>query len=350
MTEVTIPDNPGRGRPPKSYFQKRRQFAEDLKKINKGLDFKASARGWAYLLEDIGEISKGQFDYVERLINKCREKGELPIDFVARDEAREFGCVENLIWDSHRHYVTSLGHHLLEGDWYDISFWKTQDYYLQLLVEKIDLKNLFKPICEKYNIPVATSKGWSPKLQRVHMIKRFHEWLQNGKQPVLLYCGDFDPVGMLISDKLVDNLEDLKKCDFGEIPLTDHDVEEVADSIIIDRFGLDYSFIQKEGLTWIENLETGSGKNLADPSHEDHDKDYVQNWLKKYGAKKVEANALVTRPKKGRDLLQSTIEKYLGKDPEKKYEKNLEMERNKVKDSLTQLGLKEPLERAVEVI
>lgn len=103
-------------------------------------------------------------------------------------------------------------------------------------------------------------------------------------------------------------------------------------------------------MTWIDNLETGSGKDLADPSHEGYDKDYVQNWLKKYGSRKVEANALVTRPKKGRELLQSTIEKYLGKNPEEKYEGELERKRIELKGILSQHGLRRPLEELVEVI
>lgn len=154
----------------------------------------------------------------------------------------------DVLWSSPNEYVRGLGYHLLEGDWYDISFWETQDYYLQLLVEKVDLKNLFKPICEKYNIPVATSKGWAPKLQRIHMIERFNEWLKRGKQPVLFYCGDFDPVGKLISDKLLDNLGDLKFCDFGDISLTKADVEAVTDNLTIDRFRPRTRFYQEREL------------------------------------------------------------------------------------------------------
>src|SRR5262249_62249740 len=83
---------------------------------------------------------------------------------------------------------------------------------------------------------------------------------------------------------------------------------------IIDRFGLDYEFIEANGLTWIDNLETGSGGNLADPKHPDHFKDYVQSYLQRFGVRKVEANALVAAPEAGRELYRQAILKYIPHD------------------------------------
>ena len=44
-------------------------------------------------------------------------------------------------------------------------------------------------------------------------------------------------------------------------------------------------------LTWIDNLETASGGRLDDPGHPDHKKFYVQDYLARFGARKVEARA-----------------------------------------------------------
>jgi hypothetical protein len=97
------------------------------------------------------------------------------------------------------------------------------------------------------------------------MMRRFRNWEARRKQCVLLYCGDHDPGGLQISDFLHANLAELEKA-VGWSP----------DKLIIDRFGLDYDFIEANGLTWIDNLETGSGKSLADPKHPDHLKPYVK--------------------------------------------------------------------------
>jgi hypothetical protein len=53
---------------------------------------------------------------------------------------------------------------------------------------------------------------------------------------------------------------------------------------------------------------------LADPDHEDHNKPYVQDYLRQFGARKVEANALVVRPEAGRQLCLDAIRRYIPDD------------------------------------
>lgn len=62
------------------------KFAEELKEISDRVGFKQPARGWCYQLEVAGLITKAEFDKVEHLINACRKKGVLPIDFPARSK------------------------------------------------------------------------------------------------------------------------------------------------------------------------------------------------------------------------------------------------------------------------
>ena len=40
------------------------------------------------------------------------------------------------------------------------SFWEDKAYYLQMLTEKIDLKELFKSVCARFHIPIANAGGW----------------------------------------------------------------------------------------------------------------------------------------------------------------------------------------------
>jgi hypothetical protein len=131
-------------------------------------------------------------------------------------------------------------------------------------------------------------------------MRRFAEWEAKGKTCVLLYCGDHDPGGLHISDRLLSNLADL------EAP-----VGWSPKDLLIDRFGLDYDFIEAQGLTWIDNLATAKGEYpLNDPHHRDHTKPYVQAYLRRFGVRKVEANALVVRPEGGRELCRQAILRY----------------------------------------
>jgi hypothetical protein len=85
-------------------------------------------------------------------------------------------------------------------------------------------------------------------------------------------------------------------------------------NLIIDRVGLNYDFIKENNLLWIENLMTSSGKDLSSPTHSRHNSEYVQDYIKKYGVRKCEANALLRVPDKARALCENAIVKYLGKD------------------------------------
>ena len=87
-----------------------------------------------------------------------------------------------------------------------------------------------------------------------------------------------------------------------------------VENLLIRRFGLNTDFIEEHHLLWIDGLETSSGKDLADPSHRDHTKPHVQNYLAVHGARKVEANALVTRPKAARQLIEGVLDQWIAAD------------------------------------
>jgi len=233
-------------------------FASELMDKTKIIGFKPSARGWGYILEQENHVTKDEFDTVERFINDCREKGILPLDFVAEEEARAFSGVEIPDHRSPGKYLRScLNVPLQAEEHYGLDWWDGEQYYLQMVVEKIDLRTLFTPVCEEYHIPIANSKGWSSLLQRAEYARRFREAEQRGLKSVLLYCGDHDPPGLRISEFLRGNLTSISSGKWEDgTPGYD------PSNLIIDRFGLNRDFIDKHGLTWIDNLITGSGRDL----------------------------------------------------------------------------------------
>jgi hypothetical protein len=194
-----------------------------------------------------------------------------------------------------------------------------------MLVEKVDLKALFAPVCAEFCIPIANAGGWVDINTRAAVMQRFEHWEAAGKRCVLLWCGDHDPGGLNISATIRSNFDDLAEA-VGWWP----------DELAIDRFGLNFDFIDRFGLTWIDNLETASGKRLDDPKHADHNKPYVQNYLKQFGARKVEANALVVRPREGRALCRQAILKYVPETAPEAYARKLAAEREIVRQTLRQ--------------
>jgi hypothetical protein len=291
------------------------------------LDFSVSSRGWGYLLEDHG-IDKSQFDAVEKLINDCRKDALFPLDICACDEKRAAENLEEPDSETPEEYARVYAKIAAESwqHYLPISFWDFQDYYLEEAVEKIDLRELFTKECAEYHVPIWNAAGWSDLNSRAAVLERFRKHAEKGRKCVLLYCGDHDPAGLLISETIRKNLKDMSRAVgwwFAE-----------EDQLIIDQFGLNFDFIQAHRLTWIDGLITGSGEDLANPRHPDHFKPYVQDYLKKYGARKVEANALVARHEAGRRLCREAIEKYIDPDGVKRYEKALRRERLKAKKEL----------------
>jgi hypothetical protein len=57
----------------------------------------------------------------------------------------------------------------------------------------------------------------------------------------------------------------------------------------------------------------------------------VQDYLRKFGARKVEANTLVVRPEQGRQLCREAIIKYIDQDGVDQYESALDEAREEVK-------------------
>jgi hypothetical protein len=319
---LTLPPPPGRGRKSAARAEADRDWLQDfaghLREIRSTLDFRPGKRGWCYLLEEYG-LNKGEFDRAEELIDRCRKTGLLPVNFTAEDINRKAENLEDPDDPDPASYtadrVELLLNHIING--YDPgSFWNFQEVYIEMMVEKIDLRELFGPICKEYHVPIFNARGWSDINSRVAMMRRFrrHE-VRGDRRCVLLLGGDFDPSGFLITDRTRGNLAELENAvveirDGREVPI-DWDPGKLT----IDRFCLNIDFIRRHRrprpLTWVDNLQTSSGKDLASPSHPDHKKPYVQDYLRQYGARKVEANALVTCPDAARDLCRQAIEKYL---------------------------------------
>lgn len=318
-------------------------FADHLQDMSAQIGFKVSSRGWCYLLENSRVINKDQFDRVENAINNCRRLGLLPVDFVAEEDARKFAGVEvpteGDVSDTLKRilrYVYKDGHWSHTPDW-----WDGEEYYIQMVVEKIDLKTLFEPICDEYHIPIANSKGWSSILQRAEYARRFREAEERGLQCVLLYCGDHDPDGLRISDTLRANLEQV-----ADVCWEDGCVGYDPRNLEIRRFGLNYDFIVANDYIWIDNLITGSGKNLASPLHPNHRLPYVREYLATIGERKCEANAIVTTPDAARELAREVIERVIGSEATERFA----VKRETVKAEYELLLKKWKLKAAIEKV
>ncbi len=324
-----------RGKPTQAKNDKYNQdlniFAQALIAFQKNVDFKISGRGWCYQLETFNAIDKSQFDDAEKIINVCRKNGLLPIDFTASDTRRAAklivytdGEVEDTLDAWRESMMDSVGNYTPEllSDQTGI--------YIEVLVEKVDLVGLFTPVCKEYQIPISNISGWSDINSRAALLRRCNKKANRGKEVHILYCGDFDPGGLQISKTFMKNLNDLQDAT-GTDPSFIH----------FHRFGLNYEYIIENDLVWTDNLTTGSKvKNalpLDNPRHKNHNDAHVQDYIQKYGVRKVEANALLKDIAMARQLLRDEINKYITENELDEYEDSLIESRNDLKKSFEKL-------------
>lgn len=293
------------------------------------------------------------------MINRCRKEGLLPVDLTAEESARGFKEVHEPSDETPKEHLRrwiEYGYRC-EG-WYEPNWWKDESYYIQMVVEKIDLVTLFQPICKKYHIPIANAKGWSSILQRAEYARRFKDAEDMGLQCVLLYCGDHDPDGLRISHTLRKNIEDIRKIRWGD-GKNGYDPKD----LIIDRFGLNYDFIKANKMTWIDNLVTGGGylaevingkivrgKTKNGRPHPNWELSYLQDYLKKIGVRKCEANALVTAPKAGRVLCEEAIVKYVGEGALDRFQKHKDEATAKIMAVKNRSGIDELIEEILDIL
>jgi len=161
--------------------------------------------------------------------------------------------------------------------------------------------------------------GWADLNVRYAMLIRFYKHWSAGRQIILGYCGDHDPGGLNISDWLRSNLFDIGGAVARYLNVSTEHSERMISELVIERFGLNADFINQPGLIWIDNLETSSGVDLANRNHPDHHKAYVQNYLRLFGRRKCEANALVINPTAGRNLCADWILQHIPAEAVNRY-------------------------------
>lgn len=87
--------------------------------------------------------------------------------------------------------------------------WENQPYYPEVFIEKKALEGVFYKPCKRYGIALGACKGY-PSLTFLHDAAiRFRAAAMDGKIPIILYFGDYDPSGEDIPRALKENIINL---------------------------------------------------------------------------------------------------------------------------------------------
>lgn len=288
----------------------RRRMGEAIERLSADSGYKFGPRGWAYFAEGLGLITKGEFARFEKLLTDMRKDGELDPDVIEPDSSRmattvgDFDASDRDPEDYARWAVDDIGERLKSWSraFHRTGYWDDLDYYVEMIVEKKDLVQIFRTTADRYNVRITNGKGDTDIHTRLAMLKRFRDHTLAGRRCILLAIGDHDPKGLHIVQGLqrtIMSCANLKGLDW---PYPEFEVVNI---------GLTEEQIDDLDLMKIGNLETGGGRDLSDPGHPDHSKPYVQDYIARFGVWKCEANALVGHPRKAQGLLESSINQFI---------------------------------------
>ncbi len=133
------------------------------------------------------------------VVTRMRSDGQIPWDWFI-DETRPSNCAN--MWDGPQEYVEWELQRLFED--YRRDLLKSQPYHYEVLLEKLGLRHILKPVCDRYGMRLTIGRGYSSSDVAYRMAERFR---RSGKERlVLLVMSDHDPDGLFLGDSVGNNL------------------------------------------------------------------------------------------------------------------------------------------------
>jgi hypothetical protein len=154
-----------------------RDIAEAMQPITgRGVGYKLFTRGLT------SSMSRSEVARVYRLLLIAREQGIIPWEWIV-DETRELERVPT--WDDPEQYARTVARS------YRRDFWNQQPHRVQVWSEKGTVRGVLAPVLNQYAVGFLPVGGFSSGT-KAHDIAEDDD----GRVLIVLYVGDFDPLGM----------------------------------------------------------------------------------------------------------------------------------------------------------
>ena len=186
-------------------------------------------RGLHYQLVSIGMTNSIQ--HYKRVVNamiKARRQGLIAYEKFSDNDREMIGKTkadETILEDE-----IEYGKNAIESwmKYYFKNRWENQPYYPEVFIEKKALQGVFNPVCERFGVALGACKGYPSLTFLNDTAKRFIAQEENGKIPIILYFGDYDPSGEDIPRSIKANIIELgcENIQLVRFALMEHQVVE----------------------------------------------------------------------------------------------------------------------------
>lgn len=161
--------------------------------------FKLTLRQLYYQFVARALIPNKQTEYkrLGSIIDNGRQAGLIDWDAI-EDRTRNLERLS--VWSSPEQILRAVAEQYRE-DW-----WKGQDFYPEVWIEKDALTGVIEPVCEEFQVPYFACRGYVSQSEMYAAAQRLKGKARGGRSPVIFHLGDHDPSGMHMT---VDNGERL---------------------------------------------------------------------------------------------------------------------------------------------
>ena len=126
------------------------------------------------------------YDKLGSIINDARLAGLVDWEAI-EDRTRNLRSLSH--WDSPNQILSACAQQ------YRIDKWADQTYRPEVFIEKDALVGVISGICEQYDVPYFSCRGYSSQSEMWAAGQRLEDHINNGQTPIILHLGDHDPSG-----------------------------------------------------------------------------------------------------------------------------------------------------------
>ena len=285
---------------------------------------------------------KWEFEYrfVKRAVKRGRRAGYIsPAQIIDASRAAETHVTEG--HGSPENFIDQY----VEGIWnqYEENFWKNQDTYVEVWLEKQSLASVFAPICRELNVRLEATRGdWSDS-KVYEACRRLIPHLNDGRDIHILYFGDYNPSGFHAPVSILDAMGyygiDLARDFPGSDDPRYYDVEHGFPAYFeADDGGESSLSVERLALT-TEQIKRFDLPENPVPSSTDKDetiKQQFQNHVSEGMDRNVELNALKEYEREFlQELISDGIVSHIDVKKKNRIEEREEQRREKLRDCVS---------------
>ncbi len=151
--------------------------------------FKLTLRQLYYQFVSRALIANKQSEYkrLGSIIDNGRQAGLIDWDAI---EDRTRNLEKPNTWEDPESILHAVANQYRE-DW-----WKGQQFYPEVWIEKDALTGVIDPVCEEFQVPYFACRGYVSQSEMYGAAQRLKRIARGGRQPIIFHLGDHDPSGM----------------------------------------------------------------------------------------------------------------------------------------------------------